>query len=563
MAVFDYVNLVYWLVALAGLVAWLRFSTFMCDDITQNLVDQPELPWKLGAVGAALVMLIVFIVMPSFWIALPVNVAIAGGIIAAFWVIRVKVLGASGHLFKGALSTAVSVTRGMEERKNARQVHLTYLRHDNSPMPLPRPQDPLAAGLGTADSLMIQAISRRAEMVDLAPAGEGYAVNMVTDGVPSLLPGVSRVTAEAAIQAFKVLAGLSAEERRRLQTGSFRSRDGEGGTTNWTVRTSGSTAGERLVLSANERGQWDIPVDQLGMSSEQLADVKKLAADTHGLVIVAAPKGQGRTATVYALLRQHDAFTNSVQTLEVNPQTEIEGVTVNRFTGAAAGGEGSYSKLLQSIMLKDPNVVMVSQVPDPQSADLIAKYAGGAMGEARRIYTSLTAPESFSALEMWLNMSPRKSDAANCLRAVISQRLVRILCPTCKIPYQPDEATMKRLNLPVGRNLQSFKANTEPIVDRKGHSIICPDCGGIGFKGRTGIFEVLVITDEMKKVLSGGGNMNQIKVLARKNNLLFLVEHGIRKFAAGVTAIHEVTRVMSPPGGGGPSGKTGGMQAQK
>ncbi len=137
------------------------------------------------------------------------------------------------------------------------------------------------------------------------------------------------------------------------------------------------------------------------------------------------------------------------------------------------------------------------------------------------------------------------------------------MCPTCKIPYQPDEATLKRLNLPLGRNLQSYKANTEPIVDKRGRSMVCPDCSGIGYRGRTGIFEVLPITNEMKQALAAGANMNQIKILARKNNMILMVEHGIRKFAAGITTIHEVTRVMSldkqPP----PSGKSGARPAQK
>lgn len=558
----DYVNLIEWLVALASMMAWLRFATFMCEDVSKNLVEQPELPWKLGSGGVALVMLLVYIVVPNFVAALAINIVICGTVVGIFWSARVKALGPAGHLFKGAIRSAVGMTHRMEERKNARQVQLAYLRHDNTPMPLPAPTDPLAAGLGTADSLMIQALVRRAAVVDLSPAREGYSLSLITDGVPAVQPSVDRVSAEAAIQALKVLSGLSAEERRRPQQGKFRSRDAEGTTTTWTVRTSGSVAGERVLLSANEQGQWDLGVDKLGMSSEQLAEVKKLGEDTKGLVIVAAPKGQGRTTTLYALLRQHDAFTNSAQTVEVNPQTDIEGVTINRFE-AKPGTEASFSKLLQSVMLKDPNLLLVSQVPDNATAELITKYAGDAMGEPHRVFTALPAPDVFSALEIWLGLNANKSHAANALRMIVGERLVRILCPTCKIPYQPDEATMKRLNLPVGRNLQSFKANTEPIVDKKGRSIVCPDCAGIGYRGRTGIFEVLTVTEEMKQALAGGANMNQIKVLARKNNLLLLVEHGIRKFAAGITTIHEVTRVMAEKQANPPAGKSGAVPAQK
>jgi len=561
---FDYVNIIFWVLALASLVAWARFATFLCADVTRNLVDQPELPWKLGSAGVFVLMLLIYIFMPSFWISVPVNFVIAGGAVAGFWTLRVKILGRSGHLFSKTIQVAGDISRGMEEKRNARQVQLTYLRHDNTPMPLPGPQDPLAVGLGTADAIVIQALMRRAEIVELVPVQNAYALNMITDGVSTLQPPVERGAAESAIQALKVLSGLSAEERRRPQTGSFRSRDAEDATTIWTVRTSGSVSGERLVLSANEKGQWDLPLEQLGMTSEQLSEVKKLTADTKGLVIVGSPRGHGRSTTLYALLRQHDAFTHSVQTLEVNAQAEIEGVTINRFD-TRAGAEASYGKTLQSIMLKEPTILLVSQVPDAHTADLVARYAGGTDGsDARRVYTTLPALDAFSTLELWLSLNSDKRQAAAALRLIVAQRLVRLLCPTCKIPYQPDEATMKRLNLPVGRNLQSFKANTEPMVDRRGNKFTCPDCGGIGFRGRTGIFEVLVINEEIKNALAAGTSINQIRALARKNNLLLLVEHGIRKFAAGITAIHEVTRVMNPDKpGGGPSNKSGVLPAAK
>jgi general secretion pathway protein E len=449
----------------------------------------------------------------------------------------------------------------MEERKNARQVQLSYLRHDNTPMPLPRADDPLATGLGTADQIVISALVRRSEIVDLSPMPQGpYALALVTDGVPVAQPGVDRTAAEAAIQAFKVLAGLSVEERRRPQSGTFRSRDAEGTTTVWTVKTSGSTSGEKVSLFANEKQQWNFPLDQLGFTSDQLAQVKKIVADTRGLVVITGPRGSGRTATCYALLRQHDAFTSSLQTLEVNPQSEMEGITVNKFDNKP---DASFSKSLNSIFLTDPDVVFVSQIPDPPTAELVARYSGKGFDDKdpHRVYTTMTAGDSFTALEAWLAMASNKSEAAGAVAAVIAQRLVRVLCPTCKIPYQPDEATMKRLNLPIGRNLQSFKANTEPIVDRKGNQITCPDCAGTGFRGRTAIFEVLVLTDDMRKALASGANQNQIRAMARKNNLMLLVEHGIRKFATGVTAINEITRVLG--GSEKPAGKTNVLASQK
>ena len=410
-------------------------------------------------------------------------------------------------------------------------------------MILPKADDPLAAGIATADQLVIQALIRRAEQVDLTPTENSYGLTFLTDGFPYHQPPLSRTEAEQAIQAFKVLGGLNAEERRRPQSGNFKSRDSEGSIITWTVRTSGSTAGEKLSLYANEKGQWDLRLDGLGLSTDQLNELKKLTTDTAGTVIVSSPKLNGRTATLYALVRQHDAFTNSVQTLETVSQAEIEGVTVNVFD--TRNTEVTYAKQLQSISLKDPNVLLVSQVPDPNTADVLTRFAADPGTNGHRVYVGMAAQDTFATLDRWLALNTDKPEAIGSLRAIIAQRLVRILCPTCKIPYQPDEATLKRLNLPIGRNFQSFKANTGPITDAKGNKIVCPDCGGSGFKGRTGIFEVMIVNDELRKAIGAKANHNQLKALLRKQNFILLVEHGIRKFASGITAINEVTRVLA------------------
>ena len=554
---YEYFNLIYWLIAFAALVAWARFATQISRDAHERLVNIPELPWKLMGMGILLVMFLVFVLMPSFWVALPLNLLIAAGGTAAFWRIRVRELGEKGHLFRNFIQSAKGASRAMESRRVNRQVQLSYMYNDDTPIPLPTPESPVAAGLSSADQMIIQALLRRASQVELSPSAGNYDLKLFVDGVSYPQAPLPRPVAEGAIQALKTIGGLSLEERRRPQVGKFKTRDAEGVTTIWSARSSGTTAGERMILVANEHDQWDMRLEQLGMTADQLNDVKKVTEDTQGVVLIASPRHAGRSTTLYALLRLHDAFTNSVQTIETNPQADLEGVTVNRFD--TRNPDLSYAKVLSSVFRKDPNVVLSAQCPDATSAETIARFAE----EGHRVYVGLPAFDAMAALELWLGLSPDKMLAISALRMIVSQRLVRILCPNCKIPYQPDEGTLRRLNLPVGRNLQSFKANTEPLVDKKGNQILCPDCGGTGFHGRTGIFEVLMITDEMKKALSSNANISQIKAIARKNNMILLVEHGIRKFASGITAINEVTRVLTPEKGTNPSASSGVLPAQK
>jgi general secretion pathway protein E len=539
---FDYLNVVYWLIALLCLFGWARFATFVAREVDERL-NVPPLQWKLGYVGILFLLFLVFIFIPNFWIALAVNFLFAGGGVALFWWKRVQLMGAEGHLFSSVLNAVSGASKKAEQKKNARQVQLHYLLKNGSPMTLPAADDPLAAGLATADQLIIQALVRRAEGIDLVPTTGTYNLLYVVDGFPYHQPALQRTDAESAIQALKVLGGLNVEERRRPQTGQFKTKDAEGSATTWSVRTSGSTAGEKLNLLANEKGQWDLRLDGLGLTTDQLADVKTLTADTRGVVIVATPKAAGRTATLYALVRQHDAFTNSIQTLELNVQAELEGVTFNTFD--ARNTDIPYSKALGSIFLKDPNIVLASQLPDPQTADAITRFASDNDRTGHRVYVGMAAQDTLSTLDSWMASNTDKKAAIECLRGIISQRLVRILCPTCRVPYQPDEATLKRLNLPVGRNLQAFKANTGPIRDAKGNEIICPDCAGSGFKGRTGIFEVLIINDEIRQAVLAKANHTQIRALARKNRFSLLTENGIRKFAGGITAMNEVTRVLA------------------
>lgn len=551
-----FINPIFWLIAVASCLAWARFATWVAEDVSR-LSRQSELLWRLVPSAVLVVMTLVWVSMPSFWVALPVNFVLVAGVVGWYWAVRVGELGSKGHLFSKAIQGMEQASQRMGERRAQRQVSLSYMGSDDRPIPLPKPEDPAATGVSYADQMLAQALEKRADDIELSPGAQGYDLKFVVDGVSFPQPAMARATAEPLIQAIKQLAGLSLEERRRPQEGTFKVRDEGGNLTKWTVRTSGTTAGEKLIMAANEKGRWSLALDQLGFNAEQLAAVRGLAADTQGVVIVATPRMTGRTTTLYALLGMHDAFINSVHTLETNPQAEMEGVTVHRFDPRNA--EQSYAKALQSMFLKDPNVALSSQCPDAASAEAIARFAR----EDHRVYLGLPAFDTMAALEIWLQLVPDKQLAVRSLRAIVSQRLVRLLCPTCKAPYQPDEATLRRLNLPVGRNLQSFKANTEGLRDQKGNRMPCPDCGSIGFRGRTGIFEVLILNDEMRKAILENATADRVKAMARKNNMMLLVEHGIRKFAAGLTTISEVQRVLTPDRGASPSAASGVNPAQK
>jgi len=545
-----FVNPIYWVLAVSLVLGWARFAMWVSEDVKQFRKPENELFWRSVVLCTLLVLIVLWMIIPLFWIALPLGAMIFAGVF--YWYDMARMAELNMHVLNALFLKVQSSQNKSKMKKSAQGVALGYLRQDDSPLQLPMQDDPTYEGIIMADDMMISATNIRADTVELTPGTANYDIRFLVDGFPYPQAPRARTEIDPIIQAMKFFAGLSAEERRKPQEGVFKTRDPQGNVTRWTLRTSGSTAGERLSLSANDNVRWTLKVDQLGMTPDQLAIVKGLSKDTTGVVLVATPRQAGRTATLYALLRQHDAFTNSVSSIETNPQAEIEGVTVTKFDPRAT--EATYTKVLLSLLRKDPSVVMSSQIPDAPAAEALAKY-----GEEHRVYVGIQGFDTMAALEQWLAMVPDREVAVATLRCIIAQRLVRMLCPTCKLEYQPDENTLRKLNLPAGRNLQSFKANVEGVQDEKGNRVPCPDCNNVGYAGRTGIFEVFLLNDDIRRRLLEGASLKDVQAMARKNNMALLIEHGIRKFATGITSINEVLRVLQPEkapgvgaGGGAP-----------
>ncbi|MGC8541577.1 MAG: GspE/PulE family protein [Phycisphaerae bacterium] len=534
-----YVNIIYVGVAVAVLVLWGRFLVWIDNDLP-NMPEQPALIWKGALLGSVAILLLIWLLVPNFWFALVLNLFIPASLLGYYWRTRVQVLGSSGDLLGVISGRMEQFSAGRRAKKSVSQLGLRYEGKGGKPLHLPAVEDPAYNGVVLLDQLLIQGLENRAQRIDLMPSAQAYEMSFRTDGVTYPQSGMQRTNAEPLIQAVKQLTGLSMEERRRPQSAAFTTRDADNNAVQWTANTSGTTAGERLWLQVNAKDNWKIPLDHLGMSSEQLTSLREVLQGNEGLIIVSSPPHMGRTTTLYSLLANHDAYTTSINTFEINPRADFESISLTRFDPAAPNA--SHSKALQSLMLKDPHILMVAQCPDAATAELIAKYSR----EEHRVYVGLRANDAITALELWRKVLPDNQMAATPLRAIISQRLVRLLCPTCKIAYQPDEAMLAKLNLPIGRDLSAFKANTQPSRDQKGNLIKCPDCASLGYRGQTGIFEILIINDEIRRAIATGRPVEEIRTLSRKNNMMFMVEHGFRKFALGITSIQEVIRVCTP-----------------
>lgn len=539
MQAFIYINPIFAVICFAFILGWAKFTTWIGTDLKQ-LTDQNEVAWRAVLLGSVVLNILLWIVIPNFAVALIGNLVVIGAIFGYYVKVRVDQLGPPPNpidMLTGKLGFA-SAKR--QASKAAGQLSLSYLTGSGRQAQLPKVDDPAYNGVLLLDNLVFQALDARAQRIDLVPSEQAYDVVYTTDGVGYPQSGMQRSAAEPIIQAVKLISGLSMEERRRPQKSALIVMDAAHNRTPLAVRTSGTTAGEKLTLVMNNSDNYKMALDNIGLSSEQLAAIREIINDNNGLVIVASPSHMGRTTTLYSLIGAHDALTRSIQTLECNPRADFESITVTPFDPQAINS--SHSKTLQSICLKDPDIILVGQCPDAATAEVMSKYAAN----EHRVYLGLrTGADAPTVIDLWRNLLPDKELAARPLRAVICQRLVRLLCPTCKIAYQPDAQTLTKLNLPSSRQIQAFRANTQPGRDPKGNLVVkCPDCASLGYRGVTGLFEVLVVTPEIRDLIARGRSAEEIRNAARKNGMIMLVEHGLRKFALGITSIQEVTRVF-------------------
>jgi len=252
-------------------------------------------------------------------------------------------------------------------------------------------------------------------------------------------------------------------------------------------------------------------------------------------VIVAAPPQHGAPTTLYSLLHEHDPYTSSLATLEDEVQFDLEGVSHNLIEPGQSSAK--INEKLGGLLRADPSAFMISRVVDPQAAKLLAQSA-----PEIRIYVPIPQDGTFSALQLWLKVTGDPKLVAEGLGAVIAQRLVRRLCHTCRVSYTPDPSALKKLNLPATKVGDLFRASGKIMV--KDNEVQCPDCHGLGYRGRVGVFEVMIVDDAARKYIAAN-QLDTLRLHLRKHKMLYLQESALAKVVDGTTDIKEVTRVMS------------------
>ncbi|HSZ54560.1 MAG TPA: ATPase, T2SS/T4P/T4SS family, partial [Tepidisphaeraceae bacterium] len=303
------------------------------------------------------------------------------------------------------------------------------------------------------------------------------------------------------------------------------------------VQTAGSTAGEYLRLELDPKKKHDFQLADLGFTEQQLAVVKESITENKGIVILSAPKGMGLTSLMYGVLRGHDAFLQHIQTVERDPQQDLDGVTQNKLAANAPAAEEF--KSTDWVISQEPNVILINQIEDPRSATELIKFSKSEGG--RRVYVGIRAASTFEALEHWRKLVGDDSLALESLKLVINGRVMRKLCINCKVEFAPEPGMVRKLGMNPEKVTKLYQARTQPLRDQKGNPIVCEFCQDLRYKGRQGVFEIMVIDEEMRQAIIAG---KPVEPVFRRQRARFLQDEALSLVEAGETSVQEVKRVM-------------------
>jgi type II secretory ATPase GspE/PulE/Tfp pilus assembly ATPase PilB-like protein len=392
-------------------------------------------------------------------------------------------------------------------------------------------------GFMPAKLLIDDALQQRATHIMLDYKPDSVAVRYQVDGVWHDRSAVERAEGDPVLEVFKGLAGMKIEDRRSRQTGDF-GIEAAKQKINCLITSQGTSTGERVLLQFALIKQAFRSLDELGMRAKTQEQLQEVLAASEGLLIFSSMPAGGLTTAIDLSLLSTDRFIrNFVAVVDQDkPDHELENVHVTNYS--AAEGESALS-VLPKLIRTYPDVIVVRDVADLETLTVLCEQAA----DRKLVITSTRAKEAVEALLRLMILKIPPADFAMVIKAVLNVRLVRKLCETCREAYPPPAEVLKQLGLPAGRIESLYRPPTQPI-DPKHPDVVCETCQGIGYFGRTGIFELLLVDDTIRQVLTTAPKLENLRAAARKNKHRTLQEEGVLLVARGVTSLQELLRVL-------------------
>jgi general secretion pathway protein E len=371
--------------------------------------------------------------------------------------------------------------------------------------------------------LVRDAYDAAASDIHLEATRSGLTARFRIDGVLSPAPEPPRQLQHAVVSRIKLLAELDIAERRRPQDGRIRVRL-ETRELDLRVSTVPTMFGESVVLRLLDRGGRPVGLDELGMQPRVLQQMVALARRPHGMVLVTGPTGSGKTTTLYAALQTRDPSVEKIITVEDPIEYQLGAITqvpIHRQAGV------TFASALRAILRQDPDVVMIGEMRDRETAEIAVQAAM----TGHLVFSTLHTNDAVGAIPRLLDLGVPDYLVSATVEGVLAQRLVRKTCASCRVLYQPaPEHIALLLGEPVGTVTMSRGAG-------------CDACRGTGYRGRIGLFELVLMTDALKDAVTGRAGRAELRALSSESGLESLRRDGWNKAKAGLTTIEEVLRV--------------------
>src|SRR5450432_3360342 len=379
------------------------------------------------------------------------------------------------------------------------------------------------------NDLLERAVELRASDIHIEPFRTGLVVRMRVDGLLRAMPAPAGIPPQALISRVKILAGLNIAERRLPQDGAARVRVSRS-ELDVRVATMPTQHGESAVIRLLPRDRGLLEMGKLGLARRDEEIMTRLLALPHGMIVVTGPTGSGKTTTLATMLSILNEPTRKILTIEDPVEYEIPGVNQSQVKPSIGL---SFASAMRSFVRQDPDVIMVGEVRDAETAHIAIHAAL----TGHLVLTTLHTETAAAAVPRLIDLGIEGFLLKSTLRAVVAQRLVRVLCDRCKVPHKLTAADVEK---DPRFAVIGFKA--DEVIHRP---VGCESCGGSGYRGRAGIFELLELTDEVRPLVGAEADASVIDDAAIRAGMTTMLDDAVEKCRAGMTAVPEVLRVTS------------------
>jgi type IV pilus assembly protein PilB len=378
------------------------------------------------------------------------------------------------------------------------------------------------------DLLIDSALRNGASDVHVEPTDTGVVVRQRLDGLLREVMDLPKWVHEGVVSRIKIMAGIDIAEKRAPQDGRIHAKAADGQSIDLRVSTLRTVLGEKVVLRVLDQRKGVPPLESLGLSARALEQVRRLLRHSHGMILVVGPTGSGKTTTLSSALAALRSERTNIVTIEDPVEYQIAGVNQTQINSRI---NLTFASSLRAILRQDPDVILVGEIRDQETARIAVQAAQ----TGHLVLSTLHTDDAPSCVARLTDIGVEAYASSAALVGVIAQRLVRRLCTHCRCPYNPEPEMLRTMG----------------VVEAEGTSVTfyravgCDQCHHTGYQGRVGIYEVLPVTDALRRLMAQEGAQALIAAAVSDSGMISLREDGVAKVRAGTTTPEELLRVVT------------------